>query len=83
MKDTNSKTDITIYPYKLCQKALACVFDSVQFYSPKTARIMRDSYFMNLKTMLKYADANNIDELEYILDIPDILIASKYAHELW
>ncbi len=69
------------YPYKLCKKALAYVFNSVEFYNRKYEQRLRASYAMNLKHMLKYADENNIDEISYILDIRDMLINSNQAHE--
>ena len=70
------------YPYELCKKALRCVFDSVEFKNPRISRIMRHSYFANLGLMLKYAYENHIDELEYILDIRDILLKKGCAHEI-
>lgn len=69
------------YPYKLCKKALAYVFDSVEFYNREYEQCLRASYAMNLKNMLKYANKNHIDEISYILDIRDMLINSNQAHE--
>ncbi|MBO7509513.1 MAG: hypothetical protein J6T57_04535 [Alphaproteobacteria bacterium] len=81
MSDISMHYEVPPYPYKLCQKALGAVFDSVEFYNKRLARNLRDSYFGNLKTMLKYADENGIDELSYILDIRGMLINSRVAHE--
>lgn len=69
------------YPPRLRQKALAFVFNSVKFDDVDFGRIMRDSYFINLWPMLQYAHKNRIDELEYILDIRDKLLAMPGVHE--
>ena len=57
------------------------MFDSVKFEDVDFGRIVRDSYFINLWPMLQYAHKNRIDELEYILDIRDKLLAMPGVHE--
>ncbi|MBO7656698.1 MAG: hypothetical protein J6S80_03155 [Alphaproteobacteria bacterium] len=69
------------YPPKIRKKALGFVFDSVKFEDVDFGRIVRDSYFINLWPMLQYAHKNRIDELEYILDIRDKLLAMPGVHE--
>lgn len=69
------------YPSKLRQKALACVFDSIVFDDPKFGQIVRSSYFGNLLPMMRHAHSQRIDELEYLLDIRDILLKMNGVHE--
>ncbi len=69
------------YPPRLRQKALGFVFDSVKFDDVDFGRIMRDSYFMNLCPMMRYAHKNRIDELDYLLDIRETLLKMPGVHE--
>lgn len=69
------------YPRIIRQKALGFVFDSVRFDDPNFGCIMRDSYFMNLLPMMRYAHAMHIDELEYLLDIREVLLRMNGVHE--
>lgn len=69
------------YPPKIRQKALGFVFDSVKFDDVDFGRIMRDSYFMNLCPMMRYAHQNRIDELDYLLAIRETLLKMPGVHE--
>lgn len=69
------------YPPKIRQKALGFVFDSVKFDDVDFGRIMRDSYFMNLLPMMRYAHKERIDELDYLLDIRETLLKMPGVHE--
>ena len=57
------------------------MFDSVKFDDVDFGRIMRDSYFMNLLPMMRYAHKERIDELDYLLDIRETLLKMPGVHE--
>ena len=69
------------FKYKLCKKALAQVFNTVQFKDMVFRKILHDSYLANLNAMIQYAHDNDIDELAYMLSLRDILGGDTYKYE--
>jgi len=75
------KTERSPYSNRLCHKTVMFVFNTVYFENPRLRYILRDSYFMNLGIMRKYARDNHIDEIEYLLGIRDVLLKIRGVHE--
>lgn len=67
------------YPNTSRQKALGYVFDMLEFSDcdQELAKIMYDSYLINMGKLMKYAHSRKIDELDYILSIRNVLLESK------
>ena len=57
------------------------VFDSVFFIDAKTKDNLRKSYLMNFGCLVKYARANNIDEMEYIRSIRKCLLSCPRTYD--
>lgn len=62
------------------QHELFKVFQSVWFENLEHKIIMETSYFDNLYLLVAYADANNLDAIEYVRSIRDILLRAPDVH---
>ena len=70
------------FKYKLCKKALAQVFNNIDFKEDIVFKeILHDSYLANLNSMIQYAHDNDIDELAYILSLRNRLGGDTYKYE--
>ena len=72
---------VSSFKYKLCKKALAQVFNTVDFKDSQFKEILHFSYLANLNAMIQYAQDNNIDELAYILSLRDMFGGNVYKYE--
>jgi len=70
------------YTYLQYKKALDGVFDTLFFTSAQTRFNLIGSYRMNLKNLVLYALANNIDEIEYIKSLRDVLLQDEGCFEI-
>lgn len=66
---------------KLANLMLA-VFRSVKFKNIESKRLLMDTYFLNLSSLVNYADNKQLDKTEYILGIRDSLLSSEDVCDL-
>ena len=66
---------------KLANLMLA-VFRSVKFKNIESKRLLMDTYFLNLSSLVNYADNKQLDKTEYILGIRDSLLSSEDVRDL-
>ena len=76
--DNSTKTNYSLFELK---HALSDVFKSVYFANKHKKYKIQDSYFLNFETLLDYAHANNIDEMEYIRGIRETLLHSAGTYK--